>query len=255
MKKLMLLLSCIWLFAGPANSIGQERRAKETKEPAVSDSRRDLPDLKACMSIAQEHLPLFTENMADHSQERDVNSIIQEIEKYIDSLPKSKTYSDQLLVKYFTPLRHFFLTTTNRTTVATEFLYADAPYRFCRYGDTALTLYIWAVKDGDNYDLSKMTEKRIAKKTFENCLMPSLTALDEFKDNDIKYIAMSAYYGCKDTREGAPEGGVVPYCLTLVARTTDLQQYAAGLITAKGLMINAEVYVADVNDLRKVSVE
>jgi hypothetical protein len=34
---------------------------------------------------------------------------------------------------------------------------------------------------------------------------------------------------------------MVPYCLTLVARLSDIQQYAAGLITDKGLLANAEV--------------
>ena len=115
------------------------------------------------------------------------------------------------------------------------------------YNDTALTLYIWAVKDGEQYNLNKTTEKRIAQLAMTNCLLPSLAALDEFKGTDIKYVALSVYYGCKDTREGAPKVAAVPYCLTLVARLSDVQQYAAGLITDKGLLANAETFLSDGN--------
>ena len=241
MKKFITLVSCVLLFT-----------AVQAQEKKGAPAKRDLPALKACMLTAQQNLPLFTQSLADPAQAHDVNSIIKDIELYIDSMPKSKTYSDELLMKHFAPLRHFFLTTTNKTTVAAEFLYTDAPYRFCMYNDTALALYVWAVKDGDTYNLSKMTEKHVAKLAFENCLLPSLAALDEFKDNDIKYIALSIYYGCKDTREGAPGVAAVPYCLTLVARLADIQQFAAGLITAKGLMTNAEVYIADADDVHNL---
>ena len=123
------------------------------------------------------------------------------------------------------------------------------------YNDTALTLYIGAVKDDDTYDLSKMTDKRIARKAFNRCLLPSLTAFDSLKDGDIKYVALSIYYGCKDTREGAPPVAAVPYCLTLVARLSDVQQYATGLITDKGLLSVSEIYLADVQDVRRITIE
>ena len=216
---------------------------------------RSLSDLKTCMHTAQQSLPLFSANLADHSQEHDVNSIILDIERYIDSIPKNKSYSDQLLLKHFMPMRHFFLTTTNKTTIAAEFLYTGTPYYFCMYNDTELTLYIGAVKDDDTYDLSKMTDKRIARKAFNRCLLPSLTAFDSLKDGDIKYVALSIYYGCKDTREGAPPVAAVPYCLTLVARLSDVQQYATGLITDKGLLSVSEVYLADAQDVRRITIE
>ena len=190
-----------------------------------------------------------------HSQEHDANSIILDIERCIDSMPKNKTLSDIFLSKHFAALRHFFLTTTNQTTVAAEFLYTTTPYTFCLYNDTALALYIAAVKDDDPYNLGKTTDKRIAQKAFDRCLLPSLAALDEFKTDDIKYIGLSIYYGCKDTREGAPTTTEVPYCLTLIARLTDIQQYAAGLITAKGLIANSEVYLADAENMRRMVVE
>lgn len=232
--------------------------AQEKKGMAVKDARKsDLPDIKKCIRTGQSNLALYTHNFANHDDEQDVNSIILDIERYLDSLPKNKTYSDQLLIKNFMPLRHFFLTTTNKTTVATSFLFSLAPYQFCLYNDTATALYIWAIRNGDTYNLAKMTEKRIAKAALENCLLPSLKALDEIKEADVKYVGVSIYYGCKDTRDGAPAGPVTAYCMTLVARLADIQQYATGLITAKGLMANAELYLSDGDEpeaLRRITV-
>jgi len=216
-----------------------------------------LPDFIKCMIDVQGHVPLYIQNINNNALEHDVNSIILDIEKYIDSMPKTRSYSDVLLMKEFNPLRHFFLTTTNKTAVATSFLYADKPYQFCLYNDTAKALYTYAVNDGETYNLNKMTEKKAVKSALENCLLPSLKAFDEFKDNEIKYAGLSVYYGCKDTREGAPKEPLAPYCLTLIARLTDVQQYAAGLITDKGLMANAEVYICGPDDssmVRKIQI-
>ena len=102
-----------------------------------------------------------------------------------------------------------------------------------------------------------MTENRVIKVAFTNCLLPALKALDEFKANEIKYVGLSIYYGCKDTREGAANLPVVPYCLTFVARMEDIQQYGAGLITIKGLLANAEVYINtgdSQNDFRRIQI-
>ena len=220
MKKLGLVVGCVLVMMG---AYGQEK--KHAAEGGM------LPSLQSCMRTTQQNVGLYTQGQAN-----DVNTIIKDIEVRIDSMPKNKTTADLLLIKHFAPLRHFFLTTTNKTSVAAEFLYTGAPYSFCMYNDTALTLYIWAVKDGDTYNLNKTTDKRITQLAMTNCLLPSLAALDEFKAEDIKYVALSVYYGCKDTREGAPAGGITPYCLTLVVRLSDVQQYAAGLITDKGLL-------------------
>ena len=220
--------------------------------------KNDLPEIKKSIRTAVENLPLYIQNLNDHSKEHDVNTIILDIERYIDSMSKTKKYSDVLLMKHFDALRHFFLTTTNKTTIASSFLYTDAPYQFCMYNDTALALHIWALKDGEAYNLSKMTEKRVIKVAFENCLLPSLKALDEFKSGEIKYVAFSIYYGCKDTREGAPALAVIPYCLTFVARLADIQQFEGGLITAKGLLANAELYISlddPAGEFRKIQVD
>ncbi len=231
MKKIVLVVVGVLVMMG---AYGQEK--KHTVDGGM------LPNLQSCIHTAQQNLQLYVQG-----QPNDVNSIIKDIERYIDSMPKNKTTADLLLMKHFAPLRHFFLTTTNKTSVAAEFLYNIAPYSFCMYNDTALTLYIGAVKDGDPYNLNKTTEKRIAQLAMTNCLLPSLAALDEFKGSDIKYVALSVYYGCKDSRDGAPKAGVAPYCLMLVARLSDVQQYAAGLITDKGLLAVGEVYVSDGN--------
>ena len=236
MKKFVLFATCILLCAG---AHAQEK----TNRPRVAGPTHDaapLPNLQTCIHTTQQNVQLLLQG-----QPNDVNSIIKDIELYIDSMPKNKSTADVLLAKHFAPLRHFFLTTSNKTSVAAEFLYTVAPYNFCMYNDTALALSIWAVKDGDPYNLSKTTDKRIARLALTNCLLPSLAALDEFKAEDIKYIAVSVYYGAKDTREGAPHTATTPFCLTLVARLADIQQYAAGLITDKGLLANAEVYLAD----------
>lgn len=241
MKKMLLLLATL-CFLQKAN--GQDKKAVFVRAP----ERPVLTDIKKSITAVQGNVSLFTKNAGNHSQEHDVNSIILDIEKYIDSMPKSRTYSDQLLMKYFNPMRHFYLTTTNKTTVATSFLYSGAPYQFCSYNDTAYVLHMFAIRDGNSYNLSKMTDKKVVRNTLENCLLPSLKALDEFKEGEVKYIALSIYYGCKDGREGAPAGVVVPYCVTLVARLADLQQYATGIITAKGLLANSELYLSDEED-------
>ncbi len=248
----LLLVAMFMLACSQANA--QERKPLAKKEPP----KNDLVDIKKCITEGQGSVELFTRNYKDNSLEHDVNSIILDIEKYIDSMHGVRLYSDQVLMKQFNPLRHFFLTTTNKTSVATSFLYSVNPYRFCMYNDTATALYISAVKDGDAYNLGKTTEKRITKFALENCLLPSLKALDEFKDNDIKYVGLSIYYGCKDAREGAPPVAITPYCLTLVARLADIQQYNAGIITAKGLLANAELYLSDADtgsDLRRVRID
>ncbi len=249
MKHFLLLLVCSGLMTAASAQDKKPTFIKPADKP-------NLPDIKTSISNAQANLALFTKNAGNHSQEHDVNSIILEIEKYIDSMPRTRTAGDQLLMKQFNPMRHFFLTTTNKTTVATSFLYTGTPYTFCYYNDTAVALHLYAIRDGDTYNLGKMTEKKVMRTAFSNCLLPSLKALDEFKDNEIKYIGVSIYYGCKDSRDGAPAGVVVPYCLTLVARTSDLQQFAAGLITQKGLLAVADLYLSDEedsNEIRKIS--
>jgi hypothetical protein len=251
MKKI-ILVSTTMLFV--FSVLAQDRKSVQNK----LNYKVVLADIGKCVKTVQGDLQLYTLNATDHSREHDVNSIILDIEKYIDSMPKTRSGTDQLLVKQFNPIRHFFLTTTNKTTVATSFLYQNTPYRFCNYNDTALTLYLFAVKDGSPYNLGKMTEKKVMKSALENCLLPSLKAADEFRDTEIKYLAISIYFGCKDSREGAAAGIIVPYCMTLVARLTDIQQYGSGLITAKGLLANAELYVSDMDDaavLKQVSLK
>ncbi len=215
--------------------------------------KNELLDIKKCIRIGQLNLPLYTLNYHDHSQEQDVNSIINETEKHIDSLPKIRTAGDQMLLKYFAPLRHFFLTTANKTSVATNFLSIDAPYMFCTYNDTATALYLYALKDGDVYDLSKTTDHKIAVKVLTDCLLPALKALDEFKESDIKYVGLSVYYGCKDARDGAPKTGVAPYCMTLIARLSDIQQYNTGILTAKGLLAVSATYICDMDSHLELS--
>jgi hypothetical protein len=234
MKPFFLLICLFTVTRLPA----QEKKPAAKKEVVAND----LPDIKKMIAYVQENAALYVQNAKDHSKEVDVNSIILDIEKYIDSTHKVRTYSDQLLIKYFNPLRHFFLTTTNKTTVATMFLYPSTPYHFCTYGDTAVVLYVAAVKDGNTYNLNKMTENTAAKATLKNCLLPALKAMDEFTGTEPKYIAISDYYGTRDIREGG-KNTLEANCLTLVARATELQQYAAGLITEKGLLANAELYL------------
>ncbi len=246
MRKLIVFATCI-LLCTAVQAQDKGNRPKVGGKPADA---APLPNLQTCVHTAQANLLLFTQ-----AQPNDVNSIIKEIEVYIDSMPKNKSVADQQLAKHFTPLRHFFLTTANRTSVATQFFYTVAPYNFCMYNDTALALNIWAVKNGDPYNLSKMTDKRIARLALTNCLLPSLAALDEFKNGDIKYVALSVYFGAKDTREGAPHMATVPYCLTLIARLSDIMQYADGLITDKGLLAVAEVYLADEEGEKRLNLD
>lgn len=250
MKKLLLFLLGSFIIL---QAKAQDNNAGFKKAPP----KMELTSMKKYITAVQGNMGLYTVNAADHSKEHDVNSIILDIEKYIDSMPKTRSSTDQLLMKYFNPLRHFFLTTNNKTSVATSFLYNGNPYQFCSYNDTGLALYLYAIRDGNTYNLAKMTDKKVVKSVVENCMLPSLKALDEFKGTPISYIGLSVYYGCKDTREGAPAGLLAPYCLTLVASAADLAQYAAGLITSKGLLSNADLYLSDEedqNELRKIRI-
>jgi hypothetical protein len=237
MKQLFIVLVAI---STTLNTIAQD------KSPRVMPaSKPELPPIGKYILATQDNLALYKQNLSSHSSEHDVNSIIKDIETYLNALPKTKSTSDQLLSRQFNALRHFFLTTTNKTSVAAGFLYSVNPYQFCSYNDTATALYIFALNDGVTYNLEKITEKKVIRNALEQCLLPSLNALDEFKDNEIKYIGMSVYYGGKDTRDGAPKDHISSYCLTLVARLTDLQQFASGLITEKGLLAGSELYISD----------
>ena len=246
MKKILLsaigLLLCVTAMA----------QAKKGSTPKEQD--RSLPTVYSSITAAQQRLQLYTQNAATgNALQHDVNSIILDIEKYIDSLHGNNTRADNLLARNFAPLRLFFLSTTNKTTVATSFLYADAPYRFGMYNDTALALHMGAIKNGNVYDMGTMTEKRIAGTAMLTCLLPALKAIDEFKGSDIKYIALTIYYGSKDSRIGAPATPVTPYALTLLARLSDIQDYNAGLVTAKGLLAVSEVYQATTEDAGQLS--
>ncbi len=227
--------------------------AQEKKtSPVKSTINSTLPLLESSVLQAQASVDLFVQNLDSNAKENNVNAIILDIQAYIDSIKADKSRSDVLLLKNYAALRLFFLTPTNKTTVATAFLYPTQPYRFCIYDDS-LALYVGAVKNGVIYNLSKMTEKQAAKLALLNCLLPSLNALSDFKVTEIKYVGLSVYYGCRDTREGAPEGPLTPFCLTLVARLADIQQYAAGLITPRGLLANSDLFLSDAEDFKTLN--
>ncbi len=250
MKTLFLVIVAALSFA----SLSAQDKNGSTGKPLIDNT---LPGMDKCILQAQGNVLLFIQNLDSNSEEQNVNHIIIDFQQYIDSLPANKSRADVLLVKHFAPLRMFFLTTTNKTTVATSFLAPGPPFRFCLYNDTASALFLGAVKNGEIYNLAKMTEGRILKAALMNCLLPSLKALDEFKNNEVKYVGLSIYYGAKDSRDGAPTSPVTPFCLTLVASLADIQQYNAGIITAKGLLANATLYLSGVDDaagLRRISV-
>ena len=249
MKKTISIAFCLLCFT---LSFAQTKKTAATRE-----NDNALPDIYSSIIATQEQMPLFVQNSGNNTKEHDVNTIILDIEKYIDSLRGTRSRADVLLNKYFAPLRLYYLTTSNKTSVATMFLYSEVPYTFCRYSDSGLALHIGAIKNGNIYNLGKITERKAAKTAMETCLLPALKALDEFKEGELKYAAISIYYGCKDTREGAATEPLAPYCMTLLAKLTEIQQYNAGLITAKGLLANAEVYLsdgADAHDLRKTAI-
>lgn len=245
MKKMLSIIICSLCVAVAV--------AQPKKTATVRENDNALPEIHSSIIAVQDQMPLFTANLGNNSKEHDVNSIIMDIEKYIDSLHGFKSRSDFLLNKYFAPLRLYYLTVANKTTVATSFLYDSTPYTFCRY-DSGLTLHIAAIKDGDIYNLGKMTERRAAKTALETCMLPALKALDEFKEGEIRYIALSIYYGCKDPREGAAAEPITPYCMTLLAKLTDIQQYNAGLITDKGLLANSTVYLSNKDSTHELQI-
>lgn len=216
---------------------------KTTKQTSATVNA-NLPNLGDRILQTQTNVDLFTANLESNSRERDVNTIIKDIQRYIDSLGAPKTRGDVLLHKNYTPLRSYFLTTTNKTAVATNFLYAETPYSYTTFNNE-LALYIGAVKCGELYNLGKKTEKAVVTTVLNNCLLPSLKAFSEFKDTDIKYIGLSVYYGARDSREGATSA-ISPYCLTLVASLADVQEFATGMMTAKGLLAKADLYHSNV---------
>jgi hypothetical protein len=207
-----------------------------------------LPDLTTCILQGQKNVSLFVENLDSNARQKDVNSIIVAFQQYIDSLPANRSGADALLAKHYAALRMFFLTTTNKTAVATSFLAVGNPFSFCTYNDTASALYLGALKDGELYNAGKMTEQRIVRQALTNCLLPSLKALGELKNNEATYIGLSIYYGCEDVREGAPATAVTPFCLTFVARLYDIEQYNMGNVTAKGLLEQGTLYLSGAGD-------
>lgn len=239
MKNLSLLALSILV---AASLYGQAKQKGAPARPAP------LADLYKAIVSVQQDARLFVRNLSDNSTEKDVNFIVVEMEQVIDSLPRTKTPEQNLLIKHFQFLRSFFLSTNNKTAVAASFLYNNAPYNFCSYHDTSTVLYLHAIKDADIYNLAKTTEKKITRIALEYCLLPSLRPFADFKDIGIRFVALSVYVGCKDTRDGAPGVAVVPYCLTLVAPIADAQQYGAGILTAKGLLANAELYLSGPDD-------
>jgi hypothetical protein len=251
MKRFTLALLCLCL----SLSVFSQEKKSSTKTEAV---KNNLASIRKCIQTEQGNLGLFVQNLKDHSKETDVLFIVNTAEQYLDSTAKSREYNDVLLRKHFVGMRNFFLTVSNKTTIATSFLYPDAPYHFCMYNDTALGLYISAMKDGDVYSAKDMSEKKIASKVFEDCVLPALKALNEFKDNELKYFGLSVYYGCKDIKQIAPDAsGVKPYCLTFVARFPDVKKYIEGYMTADDMVDNAEVYISNddsINDLRRIRV-
>ncbi|GAA4460115.1 hypothetical protein GCM10023093_02240 [Nemorincola caseinilytica] len=243
MKKLIVIaLALIGYLPLSAQTKKKPTNAKPAKQVTETPVNTSLPAMNDVILRTQANVDLLTANMGNNAHERDVNTIIKDIQRYLDSAQGPRTRADVLLTKNYTPLRSFYLTTTNKTTVATAFLYADAPYTYAMHND-GLALHIGAVKSGETYDLGMKTEKGIIRTALLNCLLPSLNAFSEFRDTDIKYVGLSIYYGCSDSREEGKK--VTPYTLTLVAPLADVIQYAAGDMTAKNLLASSELYQAD----------
>lgn len=239
----------------PALPIAAQSK-KANKQTITASPNAALPSLGDRILSTQADVDLFTANLDNNSKERDVNTIIKDMQQYMDAAGAPKTRADVLLHKNYTPLRSYFLTTTNKTAVATNFLYTETPYTYTVFNNE-LALYLGAVKCGELYNLAQKTEKAVVRTVLNNCLLPSLKALSEFKDTDIKYIGLSVYYGARDSREGAT-APITPYCLTIVASLADVQEYAAGIITAKGLLAKADLYHSDAqsrNVLNKVFIQ
>ena len=96
MKNLMVLAIFLFVYA-VAHAQDKSNLSKQTGKAEA------LPNLQTCLHTAQHNLRLFTE-----SQPNDVNSIVKEIELYIDSMPKNKTTADLLLSKNFAIFRSVF---------------------------------------------------------------------------------------------------------------------------------------------------
>lgn len=247
MKKSILMVATLLMVM---HSFGQEKAHAFITTPKLQDIRKAI-------IATQENTNLYKQNLASNSEEHDVNSIVKDIEQHLNTPAKTKSSEDPLLNRSFNAIRYFFLTTTNKTAVASSFLYPENPYHFCLYNDTAVVLYFAALKDGGTYNLDKMTERKAMRSVLENCLLPALKATDSLVERDCKYVALSVYYGCKDTRQGAPKDPLTPYCLTLVARLDELQQYEAGVLTEKGLLTNSVLYLSDAEgskELNKVTI-
>lgn len=237
--KTLLVIALALIPAFPVTA--QTKQAN--KQTTTASANAALPNLGDRILRTQVDLDLFTANFNNNSKERDVNTIIKDMQRYMDSAGAPKNRADVLLHKNYTPLRSYFLTTTNKTAIATNFLYTETPYTYTVFNNE-LALYLGAIKCGELYNLAKKTEKAVVTTVLNNCLFPSLKALSEFKDTDIKYIGVSVYYGARDSREGAT-AAIAPYCLTIVAGLADVQEYAAGIMTAKGLLAKADLYHSD----------
>lgn len=244
MKKLIVialaLINCLPVDA-QTKKVGRAKPVS-VKPAAEIPVNATLPAMQDVILQTQANVGLFTANYSNNSQERDVNTIIKDIQRHLDSAGGPRSRADVLLTKNYTPLRSFYLTTTNKTTVATAFLFAEKPYSYAMHND-ALALHVGAVKSGEIYDLGMKTEKGVIRTALLNCLLPSLRAFSEFRDTDIKFVGLSVYYGCSDSRE---EGkSIAPYTLTLVASLADVIEYASDNMTARDLLAKGELYQAN----------
>jgi len=219
--------------------------AQEKKDARTEPTKMTLTDIRTYMRAVQQNVTLYIQNYKDHSRENDVLYIINTTSKYIDSMQRSKETGDVLLRKHYPAIRNFFLKVTNKTSVSASFLYADEPFHFCTYSDSTTALYIAALKGGITYSAKDMTEKKMASTAFEDCILPSLKALGEFKEDAPRYFGFSIYYGSKDNKETTTgQQAIRAWCLTFVARFEDIRKYLDGYLTADDLVENAEVYLS-----------
>ena len=244
MKKLIVIIFALigYLPLKAQTNRATAKKPASAKPAAEAPANATLPAMQDVIIKTQGNATLFTANFGNNTHERDVNTIIKSVQQYIETNPAAKTRADVLLTKNYTPLRSFYLTTTNKTTVAASFLYADAPYSYAMHNG-ALALHIGAVKAGEMYDLGRKTEKGVITTALTTCLFPSLKAFSEFRDTDIRYVGLSVYYGTTDSREeGKP---LVPHTLTFIAALEDVIKYSAGDINDKELLAAGELYHAD----------
>ena len=126
------------------------------------------------------------------------------------------------------------------------------PVNFKNNDDGGLVLMINRIVGDDVYNTLKLSSSKRAASCVENILLPILKETKTtFSKLPIKYINLSAVYGCKDFSRD--ESKAEAEYVSLIIPTTVAAKYISGDITNKELLSKSVIYGSDVTSGNTIS--